>query len=50
MAATTGVAARRHVCSTPPGAAASTTSLAITAKNNTIRMSFTTNRDAYAAS
>ena len=41
--ATTGSNARRHGCSTPPGAVASTTSFVINAKKNTIATSFTAN-------
>ena len=43
MEATTGSNARRHGCSTPPGAVASTTSLAMSAKKKTIATSFTAN-------
>ena len=43
MAAMTGSNARRHGWSTPPGAVASTTSLVISAKKNTIATSLTAN-------
>jgi len=43
MAAMTGSRARRHGCSTPSGAVASTTSFVISAKKNTIATSFTAN-------
>ena len=43
IAAITGSSARRHGWSTPPGAVASTTSLVISAKKNTIATSLTAN-------
>ena len=47
-AATAGSAARRHVCSAPPGAVASTISFVASAKKNTMPMSLTKNSSRWA--